>query len=228
MPLNVVVPAAFSAFCLVDTIKAELNLTPTKLGLSGDDVLTGLVLDASAAIERYCGYTFAAASYQELLPGMDSTRLTLARTPLIAVTEVLFQNDPLLDVTIDDAGAGLIYRERGFGWTGTFVWGVLSDTRAVGSERPIYAIKYRAGYRMPEDDAPEDVLNPRPSDGAQSLPRDLQRACVETVKAYWEGRSGVLIKTKSVADLSLTYNDINPGELPPGVKTMLIPWRRAA
>jgi hypothetical protein len=227
VPLSVVVPALFTACCLVDTIKAELHLTPAKLGVDGDDILAGMVEDASAAVQRYCGYPFAAASYHELLPGNDSPQLMLARTPLIAITEVLFQSDPLLDVVIADADAGLVYRERGFGWTGTFVWGVLSDTRAMGSERPIYSLKYRAGFRMPEDDAPEDVLHPRPSDGAQALPRDIQRATIETVKAYWEGRSGVLVKSKSVADLSLSYNEIMPGELPAGVKSLLIPWRRA-
>jgi hypothetical protein len=227
VPLAILAPPAFTALCLVDSVIAELKLTPATLGPDGEDTLAAMIRGASATIEHYTGQHFGAARYQELLPGLDMPQLLLGRTPLIAIEAVLFQQDPLLDVVIADADAGLVYRERGFGWTGTFVWGVLSDTRAVGSERPVYAITYRAGYRLPEDTAPVDPLNPRPSDGAPLLPYDITRACVETVKAHWEGQSGVLIKSKSAADLSLTYNDIAPGDLPSNVKTMLIPYRRA-
>jgi hypothetical protein len=226
VPLTVLAPSSTPAMALAATVMAELRLSSARLGADGDAVLADMILSASDAIQRYTGRVFAAARYQELLPGNDAGQLLLARTPLIAIETVLFNTDPLLDVTIADADAGLIYRERGFGWTGTYAWGTLSDTRMVGSERPLYAITYRAGYRMHDDD-PADPLAPRPSDGALPLPYDLRRACVETVKAYWEGKSGVLIRSQSVADLSVTYGDVPQGDLPAAVKALLIPWRRA-
>src|SRR4051794_5019310 len=227
MALTVVAPGTATALCLVSSLKRELNLALRSLPPGTDETLADMVLDASGAVERYCGRVFAAAQYQELLAGNDSAQLLLSRTPIITIDAVLFQSEPLLDVTVADADAGLVYRERGFGWTGTYAWGTLSDSRAPGSERPLYAITYTAGYRLPGDSATVDPLSPRPADGAPELPRDLQRAALETAKAYWEGRSGVLIKSKSVADLSVSYGDVPLGDLPAAVKTLLTPYRRA-
>ena len=60
------------------------------------------------------------------------------------------------------------------------------------------------------------------------LPRAIERACVETVKAWWYQRQhDPAVSSKTVGDLSLTYSVTAGAEsLPTPVKRILAPYRR--
>ena len=60
------------------------------------------------------------------------------------------------------------------------------------------------------------------------LPHDLERACVQTIKAWWYQRThDPAVAGKQVGDLSLQYSVTAMAEtLPPQVKRLLAPYRR--
>ncbi len=76
-----------------------------------------------------------------------------------------------------------------------------------------------------------------PEEANPTLPGGIERACVETVKTLWLGRSGVdpNISSEQVGDIRISYrdntsrgqSDASAGRiaLPPVAVGLLAPWR---
>lgn len=79
-----------------------------------------------------------------------------------------------------------------------------------------------------QDEAAGEAITVR----VRTLPRDIERACIETVAAWRAGQGrDPSIASKRVADTTITYRggadaDTGPRQLPPRVLGLLTPWVR--
>jgi len=198
-------------------MKIELGLANQN---SDDDLIRRLIDQASAAIVRFCGRPFGKETYLETVPGFDSVFLMLARTPVLSVSSVTRNGDTITDFTIDNAEAGLLLRETGWAWTAAVGWN-LTGFVMPNSELPKFSVAYQAGYELGDDPGP-------------TLPFDVERAAIETVKDMWAMRGQTAttgpIKSKRVGDLAITYGDLNVTSsramLPARVLALLEKWKR--
>lgn len=218
MALTVQTAATFRLLTTVRAVRTELELA---VDVARDGLLLRLIRDASAAIETYCGRTLAKQTYLETLAGQGSTLLMLKVTPIISVASVLNLGTAITDWSIQDPKAGFLYREKGWRWTAQY-GGFFGDQPLAGSETLDFAVTYEAGYTLPPI-------------AAATLPGDIERAAIQTVKAWYLSRkepavAGALVG-KSVDDLSLQYaaptETLGAEHLPPAVRGLLGPHRRA-
>lgn len=160
---------------------------------------------ASAAIERYCARIFAQQAYSEVLGGHRYTSLMLARTPIVSMTSVSADGQTITDYRVEDAEAGLLYRASGWGWPSA-----------------TWTLAYIGGYLMPEQSTPSAANGP-------PLPHDLQRACIETVKVWWQERGvtdRIASKTLGLTGDSISYRiSAHRESLPPLARYLVDPYR---
>jgi hypothetical protein len=161
---------------------------------------------ASAAIERYCHRTFAQQEYRELIHPERNRELRLARMPIVEVSEVSDGTTAITDYRIESAEAGLLYRAAG--------WHLPWDAE--------WQITYIAGYVLPQQTTPPEALGP-------ALPGDVQRACIEAVKIWWQEREisdRVASKTLGLTGDSISYRiSAHQESLPPLAKNLVDAWR---
>ena len=115
--LEVVTPAASVLLTKLADVKADLGI-PTA-DAANDAVLTDIIRDASDEIQREFQF-FCKQSYRETLPGYGSTILQLKRTPIVSVSLVTHNSEPITDYIIEDKEAGHLYRR--LGWSGPRRW----------------------------------------------------------------------------------------------------------
>ncbi len=271
-------------------VKVELGLDLSTN--AKDELLTDLVAEASDAIGTYCGRDFPRAVVTETLPGTGRLRLMVRRTPLKAITSIVYA-DSTLDSTgyeVEDEDAGFVYREGGFYWTPVEDASQLVPHYAPSLGINEYTLTYTGGYLVPEDTVTAATLSILTStesfnDSAsgfpllvpgdrittagwtnaanngthtvvsrtaakivvsttslvaeastdqprtvvcRDLPRDLERACVETVKAWYLGaQHDPAVSSKRVGDLELSYSGTALGrDLPANVTKILSAYRR--
>jgi len=214
----------------VDTAAAETDLTvkatvKTEMSISGsgdDDFIDALITQVSAAIRKYCGRKFERESITETLPGSGTSRLFLTRTPIVSVTSVTVDNAAVAsdEWTIEDADAGFLLRHDDgappapevWALPGMLQWG-LSRARVKESGSNNITIVYVSGYLLP-------------GEGSRTLPEDVERACIDTVKALYQGRKdSTRLKSQKVGDASEVI-DIATG-LSPTSEMLLNCWRRS-
>jgi hypothetical protein len=211
--LTVLSAATNTKLTTLETVKEELGITH----MDSDIKLLRIIQEASDAVFRFCDRMFALQSYRETIRGYGGNTITLSVTPVKIVTSVLSSNSPVLDYTLEDPDAGFLYRQAGWEWTAVVGWGLERYFRP-GSEAPSFVVEYQAGYVMPGDA------------GIPSLPKDIERACIDTVRAWHNlGRRDPTIQQKRVGDLVLTYQKSDPdaAALPFSAIRLLEPWRRA-
>lgn len=204
--VEVITPAATTGLTTLARVKSELEIADTSM----DTLLTSWIADASAEIVRFCGRPFARETYRETLSGYGGTRLMLARTPVVSVASVLHNSDVITDFVINDADAGLLYRERGWQWSAGVGWNITSYV-VPGSEAPKFVVEYTAGYLLPGAATP-------------TLPGDIERACIELVKAVHAARKrDPAITAERLGDYQASYAEGMPAQ----VVDRLIRWRRS-
>lgn len=149
--LTISTRARYTDLTSLAAVKARLVATdPIAVGSDIDGVLGQMIRAASGAIARHCNRTFERETYVETLPGYGSARLMLSRTPIVAVSSVSLNGDPITDYVVDDANAGLLYRDAGWDWTVGVQWGL--DARFIPrSESPEFSVTYTAGFFLPGD-----------------------------------------------------------------------------
>ena len=203
MSITVTTAASTRLLCSVTDVLDEMS----------EDVLLveRFVAQASAAIERYCGMIFAQQRYTEILASERQTLMGLTRTPIVSLSSVTLDGEAVTDYRIEDAEAGLLYRrERWGGWGG---WTAYDWT-----------FIYVAGYLLPGQ-IPIDATG-------STLPGDIQRACIEATKIWWQEKeiSGrVASKTLGLTGDRIEYRvSADKESLPPLAKNLLKPWRRLA
>lgn len=213
MAITVTVPAADNLLTTRATVKTELGLT----GTADDALIDSFIQQVSDAIATYCGRVFPRQTYQETVAGYGDPILMLSRTPIVSVSSVSLSGDVITDYTIEDAGAGFLYRERGWIWTAGVGW-QLTDYVIPRSEAPKFTVTYIAGYYLP-------------SAGAnRNLPHDIEKAAIESVKAAYKARKrDPNVAEKKVGDLSIKWvAGSESGFLPVSALGRLEPWKRVA
>ncbi len=150
MSLTVTTPAQARRLTRREHVTAEVG--------SADPALLDRLIDAAtSAIESYCHRRFGREAVSELVPGWDALELQLSRTPLIAVTSVLFDTEPITDWSIESRDEGTLYRRLGWGWTTQRDAGLTGRQRWPGfgaplprREEPRFTVSYVGGHILPE------------------------------------------------------------------------------
>jgi hypothetical protein len=195
--ITVTTPAADQLLATVQGAKNLLGISDTT-----QDALLGVILDgASSAWSSYCGRVFGSEVVTETVPGNDRYSLIMGRRPLASVSEVR-QDDDVVDTDnyqIESDVAGLLYNVNR--WT------------SLTNKRPDYwAVDYTAGYVLPNHG------------GTQTLPGDIEQACLETVKTWYLGRCrDMTIRSEQVGEY--VDRSFTGQALPLIAQNLLKPWR---
>lgn len=207
--LEEVTPATNRLLTTREAVKTELQIVTVA---EHDVFLNMLIEQASDAIVSYCNRPFAFAELREHVAGDDTSFLTLSRTPIVGVTSILMNNQPILDYRILDADAGILQRVQGWFAEGESRW--WSVVHAPVS-KPHYIVTYTAGYVLP-------------GDTGRNLPGVIERACIDTVKSWFLARErDPVIKSEKLGDWQASYGGMYSTDgLPASVAQMLSSWRR--
>ena len=296
MALTTNTPAQTRRLTRRENVKAELAITT-----ASDDALFDRLIDqASRAIERYCRRPFPREVYTETLGGFGEVELMLARTPIVAVSSVLYDLDVITDYVVNDADAGILYRQVGWFWTAQVLSGLVGKQRWPGigdplprQEEPRFTVGYTAGYLLPSQDLVGGTVSVAAADSSfndsasgfpkllqagdllvasgfqqaanngtfavvgapsagkvranavladeaagagkllqvSSLPPDIEKAAIETVKAWYIDRQkSPHTRRERVSDLDMEWTDpvgVESG-LPVNAAALLRPYVRAA
>jgi hypothetical protein len=195
-------------------LKRELGIASSEI--SNDKLLDDLIVEASDYIENLCERKFGRATVVEDLPAYGQYRLTLDRTPVASVTSVTFDGSTVSSTQyfVDNAAAGTLYNRRGF--KSTRIWQHNIEDYPLNEGVHDYSISYTGGYILPESTA-----------GDQTLPRDLERACLDVIKTrFFSAQMNPAYKSEKVGDAWYTNFD-NAGKagtidgLPPTVTSVI-------
>lgn len=175
--LEILTPASESALVQLATVKAHLR--PAVTGTGQDARLSDLIRWASAAIDTWCRRTFARTEYRVTLAGSGSQLLALPVGPVeVDASRLLpsftYNGAAIVNYRVENPVAGILWRRDGWeqaaGWTGRF-----SRRTDYGTQdRAAFVTELWAGYLMPGEDEPDDVV-------AYRLPADVERAALLTV-----------------------------------------------
>lgn len=213
MGLTVTSGPASTDLTTVEAVKLELEISS-----SDDDTLFEKLIDrASALIHRKTTGSadgLAEQTYEESVAGFNDPFLLVSRTPVTDVASVTLDGTTLDDVEIEDADAGLLYREKGFDSTERVRQHLVASK--VPGAHPSITVTYTAGYVMP-------------GEASATLPDDLEKAAIETVIAWHaaDPKRDPALASKKVGDVSWSYRgegDSGGGALPPSVREMIAPY----
>lgn len=191
-----------NALCTLEEVKQTLALMATS---EYDARLERLILAVSEHVERVCGRSFRkTAIVGEKFKGFGTARLYVARPPIDtgASTSISFDGSALAsdDFTIEDATAGMIYREGGFAWTAPSVTGANYEPLA-GQEQSLWTISYTGGYVLPNDTV-----------GTRSLPYAIEEIAIQAVVASYNSRTrDRSVRSESLMSWSASYDDAASG-----------------
>ena len=191
MGLVVTIAAPTTHLVTEAAVKAELGITTG----ADDALLQRLIRRVSSQIVDACGQALARETVRETLPGTDTERLMLARTPIVSVTTVTIDGRTVTDYTIEDAAAGFLARENGWPRSGYAITSLANDSVA-GTARGTIVVTYVAGY----------VLEAF-STGTPTLPGVLEAAAMAMVRESYLGRAqDPTITSERLGDWSQTYS----------------------
>lgn len=204
MAIEIITPATESEMATLQEIKDELSIS----GSAEDEILARYRSRVQSTVIELLGRPFALATYQETLAGSGSTKLLLSRIPIVTVTEVLVNSQALTDHTIEDAGAGVLFRTKGWKAIGLPSW-YLVPTVQPGDVDINFTVTYSAGYLMRENADP-------------TLPDYWNQIVLEGVVMLWNKRGqSAGLKSKRVGDMREEY--VGSTDLR-GYLTERIPW----
>ena len=157
--------AAAKGYTTRARVKAQLG-DLVQADSASDAVLDALILAASRAIDSYCSRTFGRDRVSEDLTAEGSVWLTLDRTPVLTVTQVLCDSAPVLDWTLTDPEAGILYRRTGFlNVLGPRELGWPNAAPPLATDLPPrYHVDYIGGFLLPADDVEVKTINVTASD----------------------------------------------------------------
>ena len=221
--LNVCVSATSTDGALTTTayLRRLLGATST----ADDTAQQDAVVAASRWAETYVGYPLLTQVYSETLAGYAAQELMVSRTPIRARLRLFDSTDTgeateycSTDYRIEDAEAGFLGRDAGFGWTAQSA-AHLGRYVVPGSELRPWYFEYQAGYIYPETTSTSYGT----SDTGRSLPEDIERAVALKAAEMYEGQEG--IASKGIGDLSISYTSERIGAAGPAER-LLAPYRR--
>lgn len=151
MSLTVTTPAPTVLLTTRARVAQEIEVS-----VSDQAIVDRLIRDVSAAIVRWCHRPFHREAVTETLPGYGDLHLQLSRTPIAAVSQVLFESSSITDYSIESPMEGTLYRAIGWAWTAQFAPGLSGRQRWPGfgaamprSEEPDFSVAYTGGYILP-------------------------------------------------------------------------------
>jgi hypothetical protein len=191
-------------------------------------LLERLINAASAAIEAYCCRKFAKTTgYVETLELPAGSHLLLSLLPVASISTIKIDGDTITGYTLDDASAGIVHLDGGWyrdDYSDIIEYGIdksESPSGAVlfGTTRRVCVATYTGGYVLPKD------VSAGPPAVVQTLPDDLEQACVMTVASLWRRRGSDVAAAE--------YNGTNTamgrgrgGIIPDAVASQLDAYRR--
>ena len=206
--LEILEAAPSTDLTTISQLVAEIGtLTPDQ-----QDWISLAIRSASSLIEQEANQFFAQQRYRETIGGSGSTELMLDRTPILGTPVITsVDNEPIVDFTIEDRNAGLLYRRQGWTREVSYLPGIYREPLA-GEDHPRFAIEYDAGYYLPSFTDPIE-------DNQVPLPPNVEQACILSIKAWWhkKNRDGS-VSWKQVGDLALGYRG---DTVPKGAEGML-------
>lgn len=201
--------------------KDELGLTDS----SQDDRVERYILQASSACQGFTDRDFRKESTVERLQGSGTRRLVLSRTPVVSITSVVIDGETIdaSEYEIEDAAAGVLYRESGWPRIDAVVVGSIARDAIAGTAKRDVVVTYTGGYVLPND-----------SPGTRDLPQDVEAACILTVVSMYRGRGrDRAVASKGTGDASVSYRLPNSiigvgggGVIPDEAAVMLAKYRR--
>lgn len=204
----------------IPQVVAEIGtLTPDQ-----QDWVELAIRSASSLIEQEANQFFAQQRYRETIAGSGSTELMLARTPILGnPTIVSVDNDVIVDFTVDDRDAGILYRRQGWTKDVSYLRSITHDFLP-DETHPRFTIEYDAGYWLPS--FPDAIV-----DGQTRLPGNIEQACILTMKSWWHKKNrDSTVSWKQVGDLALGYRgdaapkgDVQMLNLPPEARILIKP-----
>jgi len=184
--IKVLTPATNRKLATLSQIKLELGIEEN----DDDNLLNSLILRMSGKIEDYCHRTFAKQVYEETISGKGKI-LLLTNIPIIYVTSVTCDGDPIVDYEIYNDEAGELYRDAGWTWDTSVWWGKATD-----NIKQNFTVVYCAGYLLPGETG----------DG-KPLPSAIEDACIQCVKeAYLSRRDSLRVTTERIGNYSVSYD----------------------
>lgn len=193
MGLTVAAAAESTDLTTTEHIKLELGIE----SMDKNEWLSMAIRAASAAIEQEANNFWAYQQYEEVLAGSGSTKLMLARTPIVGTPEIVINSETIVDFMVEDAIAGILYRRQG--WTREVsYWPSINRDPSPHEGHPNIYVTYYAGYDLPsyKTDTP----------AAAKLPANIERACIVTVKAWYMRRTrDPDVSWKQIGDFALGF-----------------------
>lgn len=165
MAVTVTVAAEKTELTTVQAVKAALGVSSSRF----DKVLHRLIGAATDAIEEYVGHVFAKQTYEETVKGSGNTILMVTNVPIIGTPTVLTDSSPIIDFTVEDPEAGMLYRRSGWA-VGDWVGWAAEPVVIHGTAERNFTVTYEAGYVLPGE---ED----------RTLPKSIEQACINAVVA---------------------------------------------
>lgn len=201
----------------IENVKLHLGIEESDA--EHDDLLAYLIDAASATIVGHTHRDFARVNVTEKVPGSGTPKLLLTRRPLISITSVTYGDSTAgstvssTSYAIDDADAGILFKKTL--WADTSIYHSFIEQTPLYHGRRDWVVQYTAGYILPNSTA------------TQTLPRDVEHACVMLVKSWFLGRGeDPNVKFQRTGDAAESKFDQGSDlGIPPLVKTLLAKWR---
>lgn len=203
-------------FTTAHTGTVQGSYTYLKLDYTESFAIEQEINSMSDYLERYCGRKLKSQTYtDEPYSGTGRQLLLLRQWPVTALTAVKVSGtliNPPTDYSMsdEDAKRGQIFAPNGWSYDGALV-GLVGEP--IAPYRP-YLITYTAGYILPKDATP---------DNPQTLPGDLQQACIELISAKLSVVGSENVKSDHLGDASKSYFE---DDLPPAIKAVFDRYRR--
>lgn len=153
----------------LETVRLELGSS----GISNDKTLTRLIREASDFITAHTGRNFIKEEVEEKLPANQSPNIMLERTPIASITSITHFGSTIGSTTfsIHDPKVGIIFRDTGWFDSRLFKQNIeLTPTRYA---KLSWVVRYIGGFEPPGSSSPT------------TLPEDVERACIDLVKAWF-------------------------------------------
>ncbi len=213
MTLTITTPASSVKLTSLEIVKAELDIAD-----SSEDIEIARFIDqASKFIPNYTNRVFAREVITEKIGSVGEQILMLERTPIVSVSQIRHSGTTIGSTTfdIDDADAGLLFRE--VGWTDTVIYTSFITPIRTRFAKKNWEIDYTAGY----------ILHGS-TEGDPNIPEDLTRAATDLVKSWYLKRDeDPGVKSERTGDASETRYDVTKSHgLPPSIANMLAPYVR--
>lgn len=215
MSIEILTSAPDKDLTTLSTVKDEIGIT----GTDDDNFISRLIQEISAAIVSYTGREFAREEVKEKVGGYGNQQLIVSRTPIKSISEINYDEETTIDTDdyfIGDSDAGFIHRIDYY-WESTEPVHVnVSPFVTPMQAEPKWVVTYTGGYVLPSSNWTD----------TRDLPYDVERACIEGVKARFLARQRDPNITRLNVQQNMYAASFELHGLPPSSIQFLAPYVR--